>query len=229
MKKFIIALSLLALPILSIPNIAKADLWGGDLPLLAEIVFNTLHTMMELQKQSQLLNDEMAGINDRINRIRTIADVVQPSQWDKWKDPQEALRRLKLIYQTMPKEYRTEKSDAIEDELSKAMNLIAKVSGETNTTFYSGKELERRGADASPGVASKLTASGVGTMIAMQSQEQVIQSHVVSLLAQMLAQGNEKESRLVVSKGDEFNSYSENLGGHKGWFSDFVFPLRMAR
>jgi len=226
LKKFAIAL-FCALPIISVPKAAKADLWGADLPLLAEIVFNTLHTMMELEQQTKLYGDELRGISERINRIRTIADVVQPSQWDKWKDPQEALRRLKLIYHTMPKEYRTDKSDAIEDELSKAMNLIAKVSGEATTTFYSGKELERRGADASPGVAQKLTASGVGTMISMQSQAQVIQSHVVSLLAQMLAEGNEKESRLVVSKGTEFSSYSENLGGHRGWFSVLVSPLRM--
>lgn len=227
MKKFIIVLSFLTLPIFS-PNTAKADLWGADLPLLAEIVFNTLHTMMQLKEQTEMFKDEMAGINDRINRIKTIADVVQPSSWDKWKDPVEALRRLKLIYHTLPKEYRNDKADAIEDELSKAMNLIAKVSSETNTTFYSGKELERKGADASPGVAQKLTASGVGTLIAQESQTQVIQSHILSLLTQMLAEGNEKESRLVVSKGTEFNSYSQNLGNPKGWFSTFIIPLRMA-
>lgn len=226
MRKFIIS-AFCALFIFATPKPVKADLWGADLPLLAEIVFNTLHTMYELQKQSKYLNDELRGINDKIHRIKTIADVVQPSQWEKWKDPQEALRRLKLIYHTMPKEYRTEKADAIEDELSKAMNLIAKVSGESTTTFYSGKELERRGADASPGVASKLTASGVGTLIAQESQAQVIQSHILSMLTQMLAEGNEKESRLVVSKGTEFGSYSTNLGSKKGWFSELVSPLRM--
>lgn len=61
---------------------AKAGLWGGDLPLLAQIVTNTLNTLMELRQQSRLLKDEMAGINHRINRIRTIADVVQLSEWD---------------------------------------------------------------------------------------------------------------------------------------------------
>lgn len=203
-------------------------MWGADLPLLAEIVFNTLHTMMQLKEQTEIFKDEMEGINDRINRIKTIADVVQPSTWDKWKDPQEALRRLKLIYHTLPKEYRNDKADAIEEELAKAMNLIAKVSSEANSSFYSGKELERRGADASPGVAQKLTASGVGTLISQESQALVIQSHIVSLLTQMLAEGNEKESRLVVAKGTEFTGYSQNLGNNKGWFSTFVVPLRMA-
>lgn len=48
MKKLILILAFMTLPFK-----AKADLWGADLPLLAEIVFNTLHTMMELEKQSQ--------------------------------------------------------------------------------------------------------------------------------------------------------------------------------
>lgn len=41
------------------------------------------------------MEDEMSGIKDRIDRIRTINDLIQPSQWDQWKqNPEEAIRRL---------------------------------------------------------------------------------------------------------------------------------------
>ena len=206
---------------------AHADFWGGDLPLLAQIVTNTLQTLMEMEKQTSYLKDEMAGIKDKIYRIQTISAVVQPSTWDKWKDPQEAVRRLRTIYYTLPKEYRSEKSDAIEDELSKAMNLVSRLSPEAHTTFLSGKELEQRGADASPGVAQKLTASGVGTLVAIEAQSQVMQSHITSLLAQMLANANEKESREVVSKGASFTGVSENLGGEDSRFSSHILPMRL--
>lgn len=206
-----------------LPFSAKADLFGGDLPLLAQIVTNTLYTMYELQRQSDLMNDEMRGIKDRINRIKTISEVVQPSEWDKWKDPREAVNRLRIVYHTIPKEYRSEKYDQIENELAKAMNLVARVGPETATTFKSGKEMERRGAEASPGVAQKLTASGVGTLIALESQSQVIQSHITSLLAQMLAEGNERETRSVVSRGSSFKSFSVNLSQKESQFSEVVF------
>lgn len=206
---------------------AKADLWGGDLPLLAEIVANTLHTMQELERQSSLMKDEMAGIKDKIYRIQTIADVVQPSQWNQWKDPQEALRRLKKIYYTLPNEYKNEKSDMIADEISRAMSAISGISTGANSSFQSGKELERRGADASPGVAQKLTASGVGSLVTLQAQSQIIQSHIVSLLSQMLADSNEKESRAVASKGQTFASISQNLNSDKGWFSNHITALRL--
>ncbi|USN47061.1 MAG: hypothetical protein H6626_12845 [Pseudobdellovibrionaceae bacterium] len=211
------------------PFSARADMWGGDIPLLIEIVTNTLNTLMELRDQSRMMEDEMAGIKDRINRIRTISNVVQPSNWHNWKDPKRALEQLRIIYYTMPKEYRSKKSDAIEHEISKAMNMISRISGEAQTTFRSGKELERRGADASPGVAQKLTASGVGTLVAMEAQTQVIQSHITSLLTQMLADGNERESRLVASKGKSFASVSPNLGDSDSRFSAHVLPLRMSK
>ena len=220
-----IAIILSSLIILT-PVPARADLWGGDLPLLAQIVFNTLQTLYELKKQSSILDDSMDGIKDRIDRIQTISMVVQPSSWDQWKDPREAMRRLKLIYHTLPPEYRSAKSDAIEDELSKAMNMVSRLVPEANTTFRSGKELERRGADASPGVAAKLTASGVGTLVAMEAQTQVIQSHITSLLAQMLADANEQETRAVVTRGAGFSGVSSNLGTERGWFSNHVVPFR---
>ena len=224
MKKLILIVFLSFAPLKS-----HADFWGGDIPLLIEIVTNTLNTLMELRQQSQLMEDEMAGIKDRINRIRTISDVVQPSNWHNWKDPRGAIEQLRTLYYTMPKEYRSQKSDAIEFEISRAMNMISRISGEAQTTFHSGKELERRGADASPGVAQKLTASGVGTLVAMEAQTQVIQSHITSLLTQMLAEGNDKESRMVASKGKSFASVSPNLGDSDSRFSSHVLPLRMSR
>jgi hypothetical protein len=211
------------------PMKARADFWGADLPLLAEIVFNTLHTMMELHRQTQHMSDELAGIKDKIHRVRTIADVVQPSSWEQWKNPSEAINRLRLIYHTIPKEYRSPKYDAIEEELSRAMNLVARINPEAATTFKSGKELERRGADASPGVAQKLTASGIGTLIATESQTHVILSHITSLMAQMMAEANERETRAVVTRGMSMRAFAENMGHRDSRFSRIALQSRGSR
>lgn len=208
---------------------ARADLFGGDLPLLAQIVTNTLYTMYELQRQTQLMDDEMRGVNDKINRIKTISDVVQPSEWSAWKDPNEALRRIKLIYETLPKEYHSEKSDMIEAELSKAMNLVARVNLETKSTFQSGKELENRALHSSPAVAQKLSASAQGTIITQQAQSQVLQSHMVSLLTQILADGHESETRYIISSGKSYNNLSQSLACKKNKFSDLVFRFGSVR
>lgn len=190
---------------------ARADLFGGDLPLLAQIVANTLSTLYEMQRQTSLLRSEMEGIRDKIERVRTISELVQPSSWEEWKNPEEALRRLRQIYYTVPKEYRTEKGDEIERELTRAMEAISHISQDAKWVFRSGKELERRGADSSPGVAQKLTASGVGTLITLEAQSQVLQSHITSLLAKMLADATEKETRSLVSKGQGYGGVARSL------------------
>ena len=206
---------------------ARADLWGGDIPLLIQIVANTLQTLMQLQQQTQLLEDQMDGIKDHINRIRTIEQLINPSTWDDWKDPQVALRRLREIYHTLPPEYRTAKSDMFEQEMSKAMTLASQMAKEAKSTFLSGKELERRGADASPGVAAKLTASGVGTLVSLQAQSQVAQSQMVSLLTQMLADGHEQETRRIVSSGESLKGIGKAIQGEDKKMSTLVVPLRM--
>lgn len=193
---------------------------GSELPLLAEIVVNTLNTMKELQRQSDHLSDELRGINDRIHRLQSISNLVQPETWKDWGTPEQSLKRLQVIYHTLPKEYKNKKSDLIEKEISKAMQIISKLSKETERSFKSGNELERRGADASPGVAQKLTASGVGTLVKLQSQSQIVQSHITSLLSQMLANANEKEVRIVVSRKSSLKDLSKNLSGKNRSFSD---------
>ncbi len=226
MKKFFF----LPLCLLSLfqPLSARADFWGGDLPLLTKIVANTLMTLYELERQTSMMREQMDGIKDRIDRVRTISELVQPSTWDQWRDPTEALRRLKMVYYTVPKEYRSEKADTIEQELSRAMATISKISGEAHTTFRSGKELERRGADASPGVAQKLAASGIGTLVSMEAQSQVIQSHITSLLAQMLADANEREARSLVSHGTGFIEFSGSLSQKSAAFSDRALAVGRA-
>lgn len=221
MKKLILC----ALLIIS-PAKAKADLWGADLPLLAEIVFNTLHTMMQLQEQTSYWESQMKGIDDRIIRMRTISQLVQPSDWNQWKNPDEALRRLQKIYLTLPKQYRSEKTDELERELAKALNMAAIISGETKATFDSGKELERRGADVSPAVAQKLTASGVGSLIALESQTQAIQSKIMSLMAQSIAEANEKETRTLIARGSSLQFISVQLSPIKKTFSSLVLGIK---
>lgn len=206
-----------------IPATSRADLWGGDLPLLTEIVFNTLHTMYELQQQTGMMNDEMAGIKDRIDRVQTISQLVDPASWDRWRDPGEALNRLQQIYRVMPKEYRNDKYAEVDTELADAMNLTARVHPESDSAFRSGKELERRGADASPGVAQKLSASGTGSLVAVQAQSLSMQSHIVKMMAQMMAEGNERETRMVVTRGSSFRCLADRLDNK---FSSIVFARK---
>jgi hypothetical protein len=206
-----IALSLLLA--LACAKPARADFWGGDIPLLIEIVANTLNTLNELRNQSEMLRKELRGIDDKIYRLRTIQEIIAPNDLAQWKDPREALRRLQRIYYTMPPEFRTEKSDEIERRLSQAMSVAGILVDSAKPAFSSGKQLEKEGLVVGPAVANKMTASGVGTLVALESQNQVAQATIISLLSQMIAENGSKEAARLNSQSREYKSMGSGLTG----------------
>ena len=70
MKKIVLIFCCLTL--FEVPQ-AHADWFGADLAYLAQIVQNTLGTLTQLQHETGYLSDAYAGINDKIERLQTIA------------------------------------------------------------------------------------------------------------------------------------------------------------
>ncbi len=203
---------------------AKADLWGGDLPLLAQIVTNTLQTYYQLRQQTMLLQEELRGIRDTIHRFETIKNIIQPDNLEAWKDPREATRRLQRIYYNLPPEFRTEKSDEIERQISQAMSVAGLIVDQASPAFKSGKQMEKDGLKVGPAVANKMTASGVGTLITLESQNQVAQATIISLLSQMIAEEGSKQASKIKSQSQEFKS----VGGMNG-FSEHIKLMEVSR
>ncbi len=192
---------------------AKADLWGADLPLLVEIVANTLNTLYELKSQSSMLRRELRGIDDKIHRLKSIQEIIAPNDLAGWKNPREAMRRLQRIYYTMPPEFRTEKSDEVERRISQAMSVAGVLTDTAKPAFDSGKQLEKNGLEVGPAVANKMTASGVGTLVALQSQNQVAQATIISLLSQMIVENGSKEAARLNSQALEYKTLGSGLNG----------------
>ena len=192
---------------------ARADLWGADLPLLMEIVVNTLQTYYQLRQQTMLLEDELKGIRDKIHRFETIKEIVSPNNLEVWKDPREAVRRLERIYYNLPPEFKTEKSEEVARQISQAMSVAGLLVDSAKPAFKSGKQMEQKALDSSPGVANKLTASGVGTLVTLQSQNQVAQAQIISLLSQMIAENASKDAARLRTQSQQYKGLSTGLTG----------------
>lgn len=199
--------------------------WGAELPFLAEIVTNTLYTLYELRNQSNLLREELRGIQDKIHRLKSVQELLSPKDLESWKNPGEALNRLRQIYETLPPQFRTEKSRQLETQLSEAMGLAGRLTKEAKPAFASGKQLEKNSLEASPAVANKMTASGVGTLVSLQSQNQVAQAQIISLLSQMIAEGASKETARINSQALEYKTLGSGLQG----FSSQIQLLEVRR
>jgi len=192
---------------------ARADFFGGDIPLLIQIITNTLNTLHELQHQSDLLKRELRGIDDKINRIQAIKELLNPNDKERWKDPVEALKRLQTVYSLLPDQFKTQKSKEVEDQIARALVLAERLKRESTLAYDSGRELEKKALDSSPAVSQKLAASGIGTLVTLEAQNQVAQGTIINLLSQMIAEGASKDAALITSQSNEMKQVSGGLKG----------------
>jgi hypothetical protein len=82
-------------------------------------------------------------------------------------------------------------------------------------TFQSGKELEQRALDVGPAVAGKMGASGIGTLVALESQSQVAQATIISLMSQMIADGSGRENTRLRAQARELSTTGNGFGSFR--------------
>ncbi len=210
-RKYTIYVALFCSVFVSRP--ARADFWGGDIPLLLQIITNTLNTLHELQHQSDLLKKELRGIDDKIHRIQAIKELLNPQDKERWKDPVDALKRLQTIYTLLPDQFKTQKSKEVEEQLAQALVLAEQLKRASAPAYESGRELEKKALDSGPAVSQKLAASGIGTLVTLEAQNQVAQGTIINLLSQMIAEGASKDASLASSQAKEMKQMSGGLSG----------------
>lgn len=225
-QKMILGSSLLALSLMTTP--VRADLFGGDVAVLAKILVETIKQVRELQKQSDLLEDELRGVNDRIRRLAAIKELIQGTSSEEWRNPAKAVRRLSDIYYTLPPELRTKKADAVELELRRAVDLATRITNSAGDAHKTGSDLEQDALSKSPGVAQKLTASGVGSLIELSAQNQVAQGTIISLLTQMVAESGDRNAREISGRSSAYGDMSRTLPTSNG-FSSKLHPPGVRR
>ncbi len=207
---------------------ARADLFGGDVAVLVKILVESINQLNELRRQSQLMEDEMRGVRDTIRRLTAIKEIVQGTDSSEWKDPRKAVRRLSDIYYTLPPEIRTKKADAVEAEIRRAMDIATRITNSAGDAYKTGADLERTALNKSPAVSQKLTASGVGSLIELQAQNQVAQGTIIGLLTQMVAETTDSNARQMAGRSAAFMDVSQSLSP-RGSFSSKIRPPEVSR
>ncbi|MCM0604499.1 MAG: hypothetical protein KA715_00240 [Xanthomonadaceae bacterium] len=106
-KQKFVAYLLLTVSIVSslFPKPAKADLWGMDIPLLIQIVTNTIQQVEQLRSIVGAGQDSlnlMRSINQGVNDSLALAQTIAPNQfsgiYSDWNNTSQALARLEEIY-----------------------------------------------------------------------------------------------------------------------------------
>ena len=155
------------------PNTVRADIFGGDVAVLVQILSNAIQQLAVLQQtlnlakgDSDLLQQVNRDIQTALSEINAIQDIVRDTnEIGKTKDPVELLNRLRGIYGRLP---RIGHIKALEF----ADNVSGTALGVDNDSYLhalklesAGTRLQQQARTASPGKAQQLTAQSQAIMI----------------------------------------------------------------
>lgn len=197
MKKVI---AVIMAAVISISPSAKADLFGGDVVVLAQILANAIKQLIELKNlvdngrdQLDLMRNINRGINDSLQLARTINPNIDPGLYKDWQNVGDALQKLQTIYGIV-----TDSPDArvyrdTDQQVAEAVNLNNDIYKYTSNIDDLGEAIKDYSHDVSPGGAQKLTAQTLGVMLQVMNQSLRTQATGLKLQAQTMAVQNKKE------------------------------------
>ncbi|MBI2712247.1 MAG: hypothetical protein HYX41_05220 [Bdellovibrio sp.] len=204
---------------------ARADMFGGDVAVLMQILANALQQLAQLRNILQtgrdnvdLIRDINRGINDSLNLIRTISPNSDPGLYKDWDKVSEALNKLEAVYGIAieSRDLRVQKDT--DQSVAEAVALNNSIYKYTTTIDQIGELIKSQSHSVSPGGAAKLTAQSLGVMLNLQNEMLRTQATGLKLQAQALALQNRKDkerTRQMVAGADGLNSA---LGGAKPEF-----------
>ena len=185
---------------LTLPKVARADFFGGDLPLLMQIVSNTLSQLAQLKQilgsgrdTFGLLRDVNEGIREAMGIMRTKNTTMQPGVLSHFQNSDEALRGVQQIYGEIPRTSEAKVQELNDQSVAEAITLH-------NQAFQYATEIDpeaERIKDYSRGVspvgAGRLTAQSLGVLIHVSNQILRTNAAMLKIVSENLALQNRKE------------------------------------
>ena len=211
MKKRILVL---ALATMLSTQTARADIFGGDVAVLVQILANAVQQLAQLKQildtgsnSLELMRDINRGINDSLNLARTINPNIDPGIYKDWNSVQDALNKLQTIYGIAnPSPNQRVYRDA-DQNVAEAVQMNNSIYQYTQQIDQIGEAIKDVSHQVSPGGAQKLTAQTLGVMLHVMNQSLRTQATGLKLQAQTMAIQNKKEK----DSTNQFLASSETL------------------
>lgn len=198
MKKVIAILTICVM--LFGPVKAKADLFGGDVAVLTQILAQAIMQLAKLKEILNSANDQMdlireinRGINDSLALLRTIDPNIDPGIYKDWDNAQEAIRKLESVYGIVVDSPIARVQRDADKGIAEAISFNNNYYKWTKQLDDIGELIKLESHNVSPGGAQKLTAQALGLLIQVMNQNIRAQATSMKLQAQELAIQNSKD------------------------------------
>lgn len=197
---------------------SRADLFGGDVAVLIQILAQAIQQVMQLkailengQDSLNLVRDLNSGIRAGLSLIQIINPKFDPGVYGDLKDPQVVLRAIRDLYGQVPKGADSELLDVQDQSVAETISM--------NRNLYDyadqvDKERDRILAHAqitSPQGSAKLHNQSLAVLIGVTTQLLRTQSQMLKLFAQNMALENRKQKVSSQQFTENYGSISRGI------------------
>jgi hypothetical protein len=186
---------------------SRADLFGGDVAVLTQILVNNVQQLMQLmdllktgKKQLELMEDVKSEVFRTINSIQNISTMIDPSVYKDWSTVEYAIRRLQTEYGVAVPSPNYQVERDTDQSIAEAITINNNLFAYSKQMDRVGDQIKRESESVSPGAAQKVTAHTQGIMLHAMNQNLRAQATLIKLQAQNMAIKNREAKQLTKSQ-----------------------------
>lgn len=192
-------LALASLTVFTAPP-ARADFFGGDLPLLAEIVANTLQELGQLrmilgngQDTLGFLRDVNSGIREAMTLMQTMNRTIQPGALSEYQNANDMLHAIQDLYGTVPETAEARRETFTDQGVSEAVTTHNQAFSYADQVDPEAERIKDYSHGVSPLGAERLTAESIGVLIHVSNQILRTNAAMLKIMSEQLALQNHHE------------------------------------
>lgn len=217
--KKIFIVSILCIGVSSTPRSAKADLFGGDVAVLVQILANAIQQLAQLRQilttgndTLGLLRDINRGIRDGLTVLHMINPRFNPGIYGSLETADQVMRIIDDLYGKIPQ--------TAELKLQQAQDLSASENIAMNGTLFrfadeadeESKRIFAHSQSVSPQGAAKLTAQSLAVLIGVTTQVLRTNSMMLKTMGENMALENRKQKLQSEQFKTQYDGLSRGFG-----------------
>lgn len=193
-------LSLVICLTLLLPQPARADFWGGDIPLLIKIVATSLEQLLVLKQIFKngadslgLMKEINQGIRNGLAVIQIINPKFNPGLYGSLETSEQVMAAITDLYGKIPQtsEYRLQ--EAQDRSVSESIAMNGTLFRYADDVDAETKRIIAHAEIVNPQGAAKLTAQSIAILIGVSTQVLRTNSMMLKMMGENMALSNRKE------------------------------------
>lgn len=218
LKKWAVVATLSAT--LSLPRPSRADIFGGDVAVLVQILANAVQQLAQLQQilgtgtnTLYLLRDINRGLRDGLTVLRLLDPHFNPGLYGDLRTTERVLATLQELYGRIPQTAEARLQSAQDQSASESIAMNGTIFQFADQADQESRRIFEHSQAVNPQGAAKLTAQSVAVLISVTTQVLRTNSMMLKMMGENMALTNRKEKIQSSQFRNQYEGLSSAFGG----------------